>query len=475
MQTIFDAIKRAGGKPYIVGGYVRDEIAGYPSKDRDVEVYDLSAEQLIAVLGQFGRVDAVGKRFGVIKLTLPSGGGDYDFSLPRRENKEGQGRRGFIVEVDPTMTPAEAAKRRDYTMNSMLMTPEGTIIDDYGGRSDIENRILRHTSAAFAEDATRVLRGFQFAGRFNMVVADETADVCRALRSEYNTIATEMIWTEWYKWAAKSIKPSAGLHFLFRTGWIRLYPELAALIGLPQEPEWHPEGSVYIHTQHTCDAAAEIADISGFTEKQRVCAVMGALCHDMGKVSTTAVIDGRITSHGHDVAGVEPAESFMRSIGAPLDIIETVCELTLYHMRHTAGEHTKRSARRLVAAMKYADVHLLAAIFEADHSGRPPLPKGLPDSAMRLLDLMYQVVDEVKQIFQGRHLIELGYQPGPAFGPVLKAVYELQLDGEVLTVDQGIYHANAMIKRGICGADLVKRPVWPGWAEDDENGETQEN
>ena len=241
LQPILSAIESAGGLPLIVGGAVRDQLLGYALKDIDIEVYRLSIEQLAEVLTPFGRLDAVGRSFGILKLRLPSGR-DFDFALPRRESKIGAGHRGFLAAPDPTMTPREAAARRDFTINAMALTPAGEILDFFGGQADLHARILRHTTAAFAEDPLRVLRGMQFAARFDMRLAPETAALCRALLAEAPTLAIERIWGEWWKWAVKSVRPSAGLQVLAETGWIDLYPELLALIGCPQDPLWHPEG-----------------------------------------------------------------------------------------------------------------------------------------------------------------------------------------------------------------------------------------
>ncbi|HEX9439454.1 MAG TPA: polynucleotide adenylyltransferase, partial [Roseiflexaceae bacterium] len=197
LQPILSAIESAGGLPLIVGGAVRDQLLGYALKDIDIEVYRLSIEQLAEVLTPFGRLDAVGRSFGILKLRLP-GGREFDFALPRRESKIGAGHRGFLAAPDPTMTPREAAARRDFTINAMALTPAGEILDFFGGQADLHARILRHTTAAFAEDPLRVLRGMQFAARFDMRLAPETAALCRALLAEAPTLAIERIWGEWW-------------------------------------------------------------------------------------------------------------------------------------------------------------------------------------------------------------------------------------------------------------------------------------
>jgi len=241
IYPILAAIQAAGGSPLIVGGAVRDALMGAEVKDFDIEVYGLPIDQLSELLAGFGRVDAVGRSFGILKMRTPAGH-ELDISLPRRESKVGAGHRGFLAAPDPTMTPREAASRRDFTWNALAVTPAGELLDFFGGAADLSAGIIRHTTDAFAEDPLRVLRAMQFAARFDMRLAPETAALCRTLLPEAPTLATERIWGEWQKWALKGRKPAAGLRVLGETGWLTLYPELAALIDCPQDPLWHPEG-----------------------------------------------------------------------------------------------------------------------------------------------------------------------------------------------------------------------------------------
>lgn len=188
-------------------------VAGVPVADFDLEVYGLSYPELATVLSRHGRADSVGKSFGVVKLTHSSGA-VWDFSVPRRDSKRGPGHKGFDIEFDPELSPLEAAARRDFTINSMLWDPRsGALIDPHGGRSDLEARILRHTSAAFPEDPLRVLRGMQFAGRFRLHAAPETLELCRSIRSCFAELAVERVREEWLKWATRSVQPSLGLAF----------------------------------------------------------------------------------------------------------------------------------------------------------------------------------------------------------------------------------------------------------------------
>ena len=229
VKEIAKAIDKAGGKSFAVGGTVRDTLfnlihnMNLDSKDIDVEVFGLPTVDLILILRRFGKVDEVGKSFGVIKVTI--GDLDLDFSLPRTEVKSGTGHKGFDVVPDHTMTVEQAVLRRDFTINALmvnLMTDE--LIDLVGGLDDIKNRLLRHVSEAFKEDPLRVLRGMQFAARFKLDMVKETAFMCGSLSSEFPTIAKERLWIEWEKFLGKGLDISKGFDVLFLTQWFNKFP-----------------------------------------------------------------------------------------------------------------------------------------------------------------------------------------------------------------------------------------------------------
>lgn len=448
---ILHEIASAGGRPYEVGGCVRDRILGFPSKDVDIEVFGLSAETISRVLEPFGRVNQVGVSFGVIKLRLPDGD-ELDFTLPRRENKSGRGHRGFIVEVDHTMTIADAAARRDFTLNAIYRCPlTDEFLDPHGGRSDLERGILRATTHHFAEDPLRVLRGMQFAARFDLTLEEETARLALSLRDEYDSLARERVWGEWHKWAAKSRVPSRGLEMLMKSGWLELFPELSALPGVPQDPQWHPEGDVWIHTLWVCDAAAGLADREGLDETERVILMLAALCHDLGKATTTEFSDGRWRAHGHCEAGVPLTRSFLERIGCPESIIEVIEPLVAEHLVHAQGSPSLRSVRRLALRLKKATIGQLMLLVEADLGGRPPLPGGLPENAAQILELSRDLnIDrsQPKPLLQGRHLIDLGYAPGPWFGELLGACFEAQIDGVFENEGEGLKYMEELLSRG---------------------------
>lgn len=441
LPSILKSILSAGGKPYEVGGCVRDRLLGSHVKDLDIEVFHLGPQELISALRPFGRVDQVGVSFGVIKLRTRDGV-ELDFTLPRRESKTGRGHRGFQVEVDHTMTIHEAAARRDFTINAIYRCPlEGHILDPYGGEGDLRAGLLRATSQHFVEDPLRVLRGMQFAARFNLRIEAATRAMCQTLREEANELAVERIWHEWHKWATRSRNPGAGLTVLEETGWLSFFPELQAMIGVPQDPVWHPEGDVWIHTRWVCDAAAVIADRDQLSEEERIVLLFAALCHDLGKPATTRFFDDHWRAHGHCEAGLEPTERFLTRIGCPLRFIEQIKPLVAEHLVHTQQDISPRSVRRLAHRLGAASIAQLVRLIEADMGGRPPLPGGLPPSALRLIELADQLKlqqDQPRPIMQGRHIIQQGHAPARWFGSVLQVCFEAQLDGHFVDEAGGL-------------------------------------
>jgi tRNA nucleotidyltransferase (CCA-adding enzyme) len=438
-QPLFATIRQAGGAPLIVGGAVRDYLLGLEPKDIDIEVYGLPADQLIEALTPFGRVNAVGRSFGVLKLRMANGE-EIDVSLPRRESKAGTGHRGFIVEPDPDMTPQEAAARRDFTWNALAMNPYGTLLDFFGGAADLKTGIIRHVSDAFSEDPLRVLRAMQFAARFDMRMAPETVELCRSLLVEASTLSIERVWGEWSKWALKGKRPSAGLRVLRETGWLTLTPELYALVGCPQHAFYHPEGDVWTHTKYVCDVAAQIAEREQLNDAQRTALLFAALCHDLGKPATTQPdAQGQMRSMGHAKAGAPLALTFLRRIGAPHWLGEQIEPLVREHLAHLKLAVTEPTIRRLAVRLEPSTIAMWGHLLEADHSGRPPLPPGKPATAIIAIARQLGVLNgPPSPILSGRHLLEHGMTPGPALGAALREAYQAQLDGVFTTVSEGL-------------------------------------
>lgn len=424
------ALRRA----YLVGGCVRDALLGLEVKDFDIEVYGTSYGNLAEALRPYGRVELVGRSFGVIKLAL--GGSVHDFSVPRRDSKRGEGHRGFEVELAPDLDPAEAAARRDFTINALMQDPRtGEILDFHGGRADLQARILRHTSPAFTEDPLRVLRGMQFAGRFRLQPAPETVELCRQITPTYAELAGDRVRDEWFKWAARSELPSAGLRFLEATGWITHFPEIARMRQVPQDPEWHPEGDVFTHTNHSLDALVQSPDWKAADETTRIVLSLAVLAHDFGKVTCTQHVerDGvtRIVSPGHEMESGVHAQAFLAGIHTPHAIADRVVPLVVNHMAHFQ-DPTARTVRRLARRLHPETVEHLCVLMTADAAGRPPRPPGPPAgvNVLRRLAQELQIADAAPQpLLRGRHLLALGLGAGPEVGQWSRLAFEAQLDG----------------------------------------------
>ncbi|MGI8787009.1 MAG: HD domain-containing protein [Pyrinomonadaceae bacterium] len=448
-------IEAGGGRAMLVGGCVRDELMGIELKDFDLEIYGVEPAKLREILESFGEVNAVGEAFTVYKS-----GNDLDVALPRRERKTGKGHRGFTIEGDKDMSFEEAAKRRDFTINTILKDVlTGEIIDIYGGQADIKNNILRVVSKeTFAEDSLRVLRAAQLAARFEFDIDAETVEICRAI--DLTDLPKERIWGEFEKLLLKARKPSIGLQWLYELNVVeQLFPELKSLVGVPQETEWHPEGDVDIHTLLVVDRARELIDDLPYAKKVTV--MLGALCHDFGKPATTKFFDGRWRSYAHDEAGIAPTISFLDKLGIytinNFDVRGQVIQLVRYHLK--PGEFYKQrenlgdgAFRRLA---RKVEPDLLYRVARADTLGRnaPWLSPETRFDAVpqewfieRAKELAVET-EAPKPILLGRHLIELGLKPSKQFGEIINTVYELQLDGKIANVEEAKREARKIIGR----------------------------
>ena len=446
VRAIAIAVRDAGGRALLVGGCVRDELLGLEPKDHDVEVFGVPADRLRGILEGVGRVEAVGESFAVYKV------GGVDVSLPRRESKTGRGHKGFAVTGDPDLSIEEAARRRDFTINAISRDPlNRQILDPFNGGSDLEARRLRIVDPrTFADDSLRVLRALQFVARFELTVDDATRALLREI--PLDDLPPERVWGEVEKLLLLAPRPSLGFALALDLGVVdRLWPEFKALVGVPQEPEWHPEGDVWVHTLMVIDQARQ--RIAGLDRGPALAIMLGAITHDFGKPMTTAVIDGRIRSPGHEEAGVAPAASFLdrlnvHSFGG-FDVRHAVLGLVAHHLKPSAFKKAQTPVsdgafRRLAQKV---DLELLALLARADCHGRTG---SFDCSAMDwFLDRARAIGVEhaaPAPLVLGRHLIALGVAPGPQMGTMLKRIYEKQLDGEIRTVDEGLAAAAALLR-----------------------------
>jgi tRNA nucleotidyltransferase (CCA-adding enzyme) len=424
-----------------VGGTVRDLVLGRQPRDLDLEIFGLPPGQLHALLGEHFSVQFVGKAFGVFKLQgLP-----IDISIPSRMLTDNESVSGLLRQSDPGMDVDEALARRDFTMNAMAWDPDTLELrDPFKGRADLDVHMLRHVSDRFAEDQLRVLRGMQLAARFELSAAPETVALCKTLTQDGQP--SERLWEEWKKLFLQGLKPSLGLQFLSDCGWLRFYPELAALQGCEQDPTWHPEGDVWVHTLHCLDWFAK--ERTGHQDDDLIVG-LGILCHDFGKPATTKQEFEHITSRGHEPEGEAPTRHFLDRLTNQEDLIGEVTPLVLCHLRPRALYDAKASdsaVRRLARQVKRID--RLVRVARADHAGRPPKPfDGFPAGEW-LLDRARQLEVEDKApapIVMGRHLIDLGVQPGPDMGTLLEECYEAQLDGLFITLAEGLAFARTKL------------------------------
>lgn len=436
------------GRSFLVGGCVRDALLGIPHKDFDIEVFGVSYEHLAQALARWGKTDLVGRSFGVVKLR--AGEFVFDFTIPRRDSKIAPGHKGFEISFESDISPKDAASRRDYTINALMFDPRtGGILDFFGGVDDLKARRLRHTSDAFVEDPLRVLRGMQFASRFRLEPAPETIELCRQIKASYAELPVERVREEWFKWASQSEVPSIGLRFLVSTRWIEHFPELRACMGTPQDKLWHPEGDVFVHTCHCCDAMAQLPQWKSADMESRIVLMLTILTHDFGKPTTTFERTehgkSRIVSPGHESAGVPIAEKFLKRIGTPVTLREKVLPMVGNHMIHYQTT-TDRAVRRLAHRLHPATIEELCLVMTADRMGRPPLPPSVPKGAQELLtrarDLQLESAAP-KPILLGRHLIGLGMQPSPEFGSILRAAFDAQLEGAFFSLAEAFQWLSA--------------------------------
>lgn len=428
IMPIVQSITECKGQAFLVGGAVRDLFLRRPIKDIDIEVHGVSLDQLEKVLKTFGPVSLVGKSFGVLKLH----GLDVDWSLPRVDKA---GRKPEVI-IDPTLTIEEAFRRRDLTINAMgidLITHE--LVDPFGGLDDLHSKILRAPDTRlFVEDPLRLFRVMQFIGRFEMHPSGELNDICSTM--DISGVSGERICAEFEKLLMQSAQPSLGIRWLRVINRLQeVLPEIYALIGVPQDPSLHPEGDVFEHTMQTVDAAAALEYQS---EREKLIVTLGALCHDLGKIKTTAQIDGRWRSLGHAHEGVEIARRLLNRFVQKQDVIDSVVLLVRYHLSpfqlpndHASPAAYKRLARKLAPLVTMT---MLAQLALADYRGRNPQPGKPLVIQVELLDVFMHnartarvEMEPEAQVLHGRDLAGI-VEPGPLMGEFLREAYEIQVE-----------------------------------------------
>jgi len=445
-------LEEAGGRVFLVGGAVRDALLERTVKDYDLEVFGLAGEAVIAALVRIARVEPAGDSFPVFKVAgLPGVEGQLDVALPRRDSKKGRGHRGINAVADPFMPVEEAARRRDFTINSMMLDLSTRRLEDpFGGARDLADRLLRVVDpTTFADDPLRALRAAQFAARFEMTVEPGTARLCASMALE--ELPADRIFGEIEKALLQARRPSTAFRLLFEWDQLRaIAPELVPLAETPQDPEWHPEGDVWTHTLLCLDQARLLIDD---LDPPRALAVMlGTLCHDLGKPGTTKFEDGRIRSRGHEEAGIEPTLSLLDRWNVhtrgSFPLRDQVVGLVRDHLKpgmlHQAREEVSVGAIRRLARRVEAD--LLYRVARADCLGRTGdfSPVAMEWFIEEVRKLSVERKGPVPFLL-GRDILELGLKPGPAVGRILAEVYEQQLDSKVQTRDEAIASARRLL------------------------------
>ncbi len=436
LEDILKDLQEIGATPIIVGGSVRDFFLNIPVKDYDIEIFGIdSLETIQKSLEKFASVKLVGKSFGV--LTLRVNEYDFDFALPRIEKKIGNTHQDFEIITNANLSFKEAAIRRDFTINAIgydFCTKD--FLDPFNGINDLKNRVLKYIDdKTFIEDSLRVYRAIQFSARFDFSLDEKTFELCKKIvqNNELHFLPKERIYEEFKKLFLKSSKPSIGFELLKDLGVLKYFPELKALISCVQDPIYHPEGDVWIHTMMCLDELSRILKEENIVDEYRKLYLFYAiLCHDFGKPFCTKEINGKITSHKHESLGIEPTISFLSKLTNEKKFIEIVSSLVKNHLipfQLYLAESSLKAIKRLSLKVNIEDLCLVCL---ADCLGRTILDKEkCPKATSWVLNKAKELDihnEPIKPIVQGRDLIELGFKPSDKFKEILEFAFDLQID-----------------------------------------------
>ena len=444
IKTISAKLSKQNAKAIVVGGAVRDHFLELPCKDYDIEVYGLDKiERLEKLLSLYGSVNLVGKSFGILKFVHE--GEEYDFSFPRREQKVAIGHGGFDVVCDGFMKFEEASLRRDFTINALGYDVEKKeFLDPFGAKYDIKSKMLRHINAkTFVEDPLRVYRAIQFSARFDYSLEEKTFILCLEMVENglLDELPKERVYTEFIKLLLKSKQPSVGFKLMKKLGIIKKYfPELHALIDVPQSPIWHPEGDVWIHTLMCVDKMVTL--LTG-KEKHDLKMMFAILCHDLGKATHTQITSEKISAIGHERAGLEPTERLMYRLTNEHDFIKSILPLVEHHLApsiYFRGKAKNSTIRKLATKV---NIEELVTVARADFLGRTTEASltGIYEAGDWLLQKAEELnvyAEPLKPLLQGKDLIALGYRPSKEFKILLNTVYSEQLEGRIESRSEAI-------------------------------------
>ena len=436
LEDILKDLQKIGATPILVGGSVRDYFLNIPIKDYDIEIFGINSLEIIQnCLEKFGSVKLVGKSFGV--LTLRVNKYDFDFALPRTETKIGLSHQDFEVITNASLSFKEAAIRRDFTINAIgydFFKEE--FIDPFDGIEDLKTKTIKHINdKTFIEDSLRVYRAVAFASRFNFKIEEKTKELCKqiVLKNELKYLPKERVYEEFKKLFLKSSKPSIGFELMRELGILKYFSELQALINCIQEPEYHPEGDVWVHTMMALDEMARILKEENIeNDYKELYLFYSILCHDFGKPFCTEEINGKITSHKHESLGIEPTISFLSKITNEKKFIEIVCSLVKNHLAPFQLYKTESSLKAVKRLSLKVNIEDLCLVCLADCLGRTIQDKEKCPKATSWLLTKAKELDihnePIKPIIQGRDLIKLGFKPSNKFKEILEFAFDLQLD-----------------------------------------------
>ena len=464
-------VRLFGGDVYAVGGFVRVLILGRPSVEVDLLVARHPLETIVRKLEKHGRVDLVGRSFGIIKFT--TGGRTYDIALPRIDRAGAGGPRShkdIVVAADPGLPVEKDLERRDFRTNSMaLRLKDGALLDPFEGRKDTLAKRIRLTNpAAFPDDPLRVIRVARFASVLGFKVDPAIYPAARSV--DLSGLSVERVNEEMFKLLLDSLRPSVGLEEMFRLGVLeQWFPELQALTQVIQDAVFHPETdafghhTVWAHTKLSVDQAAALARTSGLPVPKRLALLLAALYHDLGKATTThwEFKRGRmtVTSAGHDIQSERAARRILLRFKVQTWNGYAIGRMVplLIRTHHRAGELwtnrgevTKKAFNRLAADVQ-GEIELLVLLDAADRAGRRTrLARGLDRQARWLVRKFEELRvnrETIKPLVMGRDLLKLGVAPGPEMGGLLKKLYQAQLDNAFETKAEGLARARRLVKR----------------------------
>jgi len=465
-------IENFGEDVYIVGGYVRDKVLGC-AKDEgiDILITHFTVDEIIERLREYGKVDQVGKSFGVIKFNTD--GKTYDIALPRKDHPREakvRGHKDFFISSDPDLPIEEDLKRRDFRCNSIAVRlSDGEVFDPLGGLEDIKQKIIRLTNRqAFPEDPLRVLRAARFASVLGFSVDPQVYDISKTI--DLSGLSVERVNEEFFRILLESPMPSVGLEELFMLDALhQLFPELYKVTLSIQDSVFHPEKdryghhTVWQHTKITVDQAKRLAEKRDFGVQKKLALLLAALYHDIGKVSTARweFKRGRmvIINYGHDIASEKMTEQMLDRFKIyswnGYDLRKTV--LSLIRCHHRASELwqnrdilTKKAFNRLAADVN-GEIEMVVLLDAADRAGRSETPvEDLDEEALWLLDKFEELKisrESIKPLILGRDLIEMGVSPGPGMGKILDKLYQKQLDNDFETKEEGLKIAERLLQK----------------------------